>query len=411
MRFARFLFLFICCILLDVVLCQSCSSSPRIFNFTLAISFPVGTFEHVAITNAISLALQSPEAIAALGNDLLIMSPTIVDDGCFACTSQNCFVDAAAAAASTPTTVRFFRYKMCVSMLQLIPLFVHQATIGATCSASSLAFGDAFNSSRKPFFSFSSTNAASHSSASDAPYELHIGSYAGADVLHKVGQAIAGLFYYYDWSQIAIIEGDDATSVQLRAALFESIFTTNGPVTNQTFADMYAAEHMNPSSLRYKTIWGDSAGTWQADSLKLHMDVLPTSPLPSNPFDPNLQLRVDSVVSAVLDAAANIFVFTCPLEAAQAAARKLYAADFFGYGFVVILAPHLVTPLLWQSDPILFDFFRGALTLQIQSYGASSFGYSYQAAFGLTPGTIPIFCVKPNFKLKHSLTFVDFDRA
>jgi hypothetical protein len=290
-------------------------------------------------------------------------------------------------------------------------LFVHQATIGATCSASSLAFGDAFNSSRKPFFSFSSTNAASHSSASDAPYELHIGSYAGADVLHKVGQAIAGLFYYYDWSQIAIIEGDDATSVQLRAALFESIFTTNGPVTNQTFADMYAAEHMNPSSLRYKTIWGDSAGTWQADSLKLHMDVLPTSPLPSNPFDPNLQLRVDSVVSAVLDAAANIFVFTCPLEAAQAAARKLYAADFFGYGFVVILAPHLVTPLLWQSDPILFDFFRGALTLQIQSYGASSFGYSYQAAFGLTPGTIPIFCVKPNFKLKHSLTFVDFDRA
>jgi hypothetical protein len=151
---------------------------------------------------------------------------------------------------------------------------------------------------------------------------------------------------------------------------------------------MYAAEYTNPSIHRYKTIWGDSAGTWLADSLKLHMDVLPTSPLPSNPFDPNLETLAIGVASAVLDAAANIFVFTCPLEAAQMAARKLYAANFYGYGFVVILAPHLVTPLLWQSDPILYHFFRGSIAIQVQSYGAVSFKYSYQAVFGQNPGMI-----------------------
>jgi hypothetical protein len=195
-----------------------------------------------------------------------------------------------------------------------------------------------------------------------------------------VGRAIAGIFYYFDWTLFGLVESDDATSVQLHNALFESIFTTSGPMANQTLADMYAAEYLNPSTKRYKTVLGDKAGYWTAEGLKL--------PMPADPLDPNFDASVDAFVNSVVDVGIGIFLFTCPLEVAQAVGRKLYAFNASGVGYMVILAPHLVTPLLWQSDPNLYAFFRGAIGLKIQSFGDVSFAFDYQSAFGQLPGLV-----------------------
>lgn len=296
-----------------------------------------------------------------------------------------------------------------------------QVLIGTTCSPASIAFLAATNSSRMPFFPFVAAQA-SHSSSALFPLSPRTDAYA-ADKVHGIAESLAALFYYFDWSVVFLIAGDDATSAQLQSAIRARLFTPSQPVTNQTLVNAYAAaraksaatcvkchpiianSHVSRAlsgallfsfdscaarssvSFSYATIHGPQAGSWDG-TLPLLMNVPPATRLPADYAQNASQL--DAALSALINeadaATANVFVFLCPVDLAARASASLLAAGNSGQGYIHIVMPHLAVPLL-QSSAESARFFSGSLGVRSSTFAGSAFAGAYQIEFGTPPLT------------------------
>jgi hypothetical protein len=177
-------------------------------------------------------------------------------------------------------------------------------------------------------------------------------------MLPLVGQAIASVFHYFDWTKVGIFSADDVNSIRLRTSLFKYISSPTSANTNATVAAQYTKIHINTGTERYATIVGPLAGEWPDNNpppLPMYV-VPPHTQLPSNERDPTLSSLIDAQIAALQDEDVRVFVFLCPVDIAQMIGRKLVAKRMYGEGFATILAPHLSSTSLMSDGMLRLDF-------------------------------------------------------